>query len=63
MDIAGVSVALANVSNLSQIGVAVLDKAMESNEKLGAGIVEILDAAAMELSVNPNIGANFDVRV
>ena len=63
MDIAGVSVALANVSNLSQVGVAVLDKAMESNEKLGAGIVEILDAAAMELSVNPNIGANFDVRV
>ncbi len=63
MDITGVSIALANVSNLSQIGTAVLEKAMDTNEKLGAGIVEMLDAAAMELSVNPNIGSNFDMRV
>lgn len=63
MDIAGVSVALANVSQLSQIGTAVLDKALDTNEELGAGVVQMMDAAAMELSVNPNVGANFDMRV
>ncbi len=63
MDIAGVSVALANVSLQSQVSVAVLDKAMDANEALSAGVVQMLDAAAMELSVNPNIGANFDVKI
>ena len=33
MDIAGVSVALANVSTRSQVSTAVLDKAMENNEQ------------------------------
>lgn len=63
MDIAGVSTALANVSLQSQVSVAVLDKAMDVNETLGQGMVQMLDAAAMELSVNPNVGANFDVRI
>ena len=61
MDITGV--ALANVSELPQIGTAVLSKAMDTSEALGAGIVEMIDVAAMELSVNPYVGANFDIRV
>ena len=63
MDIAAVSMALANVSQMAQIGTAVLSKAMETNAELGAGMVEMLDAAAMELSVNPDVGANFDMRI
>ena len=63
MDIAEVSMALANASVLSQVGTAVLDKALDASRELGAGIVQIVDAAAMELSVNPNVGANFDIRV
>ncbi len=63
MDIAGVSMALANVSLQSQVGTAVLSKAMDTNEALGAGLVEMIDAAAMERSVNPAVGANFDMRV
>ncbi|MCI8696742.1 YjfB family protein [uncultured Acetatifactor sp.] len=63
MDIAEVSMALANASVLSQVGTAVLDKALDASRELGAGIVQIMDAAAMELSVNPNVGANFDIRV
>ena len=59
MDIAEVSMALANASVLSQVGTAVLDKALDASRELGAGIVQIMDAAAMELSVNPNVGANF----
>ena len=63
MDIAEVSMALANASVLSQVGTAVLDKALDASRELGAGIVQIMDAAAMELSVNPDVGANFDIRV
>lgn len=63
MDIAGVSTALSNVSLQSKIGTAVLSKAMDTNEALGAGLIEMIDAAAMERSVNPAVGANFDMYV
>lgn len=63
MDIASLSMALAHVSEMTEIGTAVLGKAMDANEELGAGMVQMIDAAAMELSVNPNVGANFDMRV
>lgn len=63
MDIAGVSMALSDVSLQSKVGTAVLSKAMDTNEQLGAGLVQMIDAAAMEQSVNPAVGANFDMRV
>ncbi len=63
MDIAGVSMALANISTQSQVSTAVLDKAMDVNREQGEGLVQMMDAAAMELSVNPGIGANFDMRI
>lgn len=63
MDIAGLSTALANVSLQSQVSVAVLNKAMDTSKVLGDRMVDMMDAAAMELSVNPDLGANFDVRI
>ncbi len=63
MDIAEVSMALANASVLSQVGTAVLDKALDASRELGAEMVQMMDAAAMELSVNPNVGAHFDMRI
>lgn len=63
MDIAGVSAAMAQGRLQSQVGMAVLDKAMDTNEALGAGLIQMIDSAAMEQGVNPNIGANFDMRV
>ncbi len=63
MDIAGVSMALANVSTQSKVGTAVLSKAMETNEELGAGLVQMIDSAAMERSVNPDVGANIDMSI
>lgn len=63
MDIAGISMALSNISTQSQVGTAVLGKAMDTNEELGEGLVRMIDAAAMEQSVNPGIGANIDVRI
>lgn len=63
MDIAGVSTALSNVSLQSQVGTAVLSKAMDTNKALAAGLIEMIDSAAMERSVNPAVGANFDMYV
>ena len=63
MDIASVSMALADIQVKNQVGTAVLDKALETNETLGAGMVQMIDAAAMERSVNPHVGANFDMYI
>lgn len=63
MDIAGLSMDLSTISTASKVGTAVLSKAMDTNEALGQGLVEMIDAAAMERSVNPAVGANFDMRV
>ena len=63
MDIAGLSTDLSAISTMSKIGVAVLSKTMDTNEALGDGLVQMIDAAAMERSVNPAVGANFDMSV
>ncbi len=63
MDIASVSVALSQNSALTQTGTAMLSKTMDTVETLGQGLVEMIDAAAMERSVNPHIGSNFDMLV
>lgn len=63
MNIAGVSLSMATANVQSQVGTAVLKKAMDTNEALGQGLVQMIDSAAMERSVNPNVGANFDMRV
>ena len=63
MDIASLSVAMAQGSALTKIGTAMLDKALETNDTLGQNLVNLIDAAAMERSVNPHIGSNFDMLV
>ena len=63
MDIASISMAMAQTNSLSKVGVAVLENAMEANEIAGQGIMKMMDAAAMERSVNPAIGSNFDMVV
>lgn len=63
MDIAGLSMNMAMINTQSKVGVAVLDNAMEQNEAMGAGIVQMIDSASMERSVNPHIGGNFDMSV
>ena len=63
MDIAGLSTALATVDVQTKVGTAILDKALDAGEVLGEGMVEMIDAAAMELSVNPSVGANVDIHI
>ena len=63
MDIASISMAMSHSAALTKVGTAVLSNAMDTNEALGQGLVEMIDAAAMERSVNPHIGSNFDMLV
>ena len=61
MDIAGVSMALSQIKTSNDVGVAVLSKAMDTNESLGDGLVRMLEKADMERSVNPKVGSNVDL--
>ena len=63
MNIASLSTALSQNSTLNQIGTAVLSNALDTNEVLGQNLVEMIDSAAMERSVYPHIGSNFDMIV
>ena len=63
MDIAGLSMNLATANIQTQYGVAVLGKQLDSAEQTGDALVSMIDSAAMERSVRPNIGGNFDMSV
>lgn len=56
-------VQLNQINTNSQIGVKVLDKSMDTMETLGQSMVNMIDKSAMERSVNPHIGGNFDMIV
>ena len=56
-------ISMASNNLQTKIGTAVLGKAMDTNEALGQGIVQMIDSAAMERSVTPELGANIDLRI
>lgn len=53
--------ALAQTKVQGDFSVAMLSNVMDLNETLGEGMVDMLDAAAMEHSVMPHIGGNIDL--
>lgn len=63
MDIPGLSMSLAAIDVQSQVGIKMLSKAIDLGEDMGAGMMQMLDAAAMERSVNPAVGGNIDIRL
>ena len=63
MDIPGLSMAMAQTNFQTDVGVAMLGKAIDLGDSLGEGMVEMIDAAAMERSVTPYLGGNIDVSV
>lgn len=54
---------LTGADSLSKVETAMLSKALDANEAAGAGLLKMIDSAALELSVNPNVGSNFDMVV
>lgn len=63
MDIAGLSMDMSVNKLQTQVSTAVLSKSMDTVEALGQGLVQMIDAAAMEQSVNPHLGGNIDMRI
>lgn len=66
MDVALLSTSMANSQSLSQLGTVVLSKTLDTAREMAAGEVAMLDSmprAAMETSVNPAVGSNFDVSI
>ncbi len=63
MDIPTLSMELSQSRVLSDVGTAVLSKSLDMVQDQGAAVTDLIDTAAMELSVNPDIGANIDISV
>lgn len=58
MDIAGIASSIQQSGIMKQVGIEMLDKAMEQDEVTSNNMVKML-----EQSVQPNLGSNFDVSV
>ena len=63
MDIAGLSMDMAMMNVQSKVSIAMLDKSLDTERTLGDGLVQMMDAAAMERSVNPAVGGSIDIRL
>jgi hypothetical protein len=62
MDIPELSMALSMSRVQQDWGVAMLANSLDSLSDVGSAVAEMMDTSAMELSVNPNVGANIDLR-
>jgi hypothetical protein len=58
MDIASYSMANATNNLMQSVGVSMLSKTLDSQEMQGDTLAKM-----MEMSVNPNVGANIDIRL
>lgn len=58
MDIAGLSIAMSQTTVMNEIGTAVLGQSLDTIETMGESMIQM-----MEQSVNPNVGANIDIRL
>ncbi len=63
MDIAALSMTMSSVNLQSAYSVAMLSNSLEQAETTGNEVVALMDSAAMERSVTPYLGSNFDMSV
>ena len=63
MDISMLSLNTALAGAQSDIGLLVLGKALDMSEVTGNAMVEMIDSAAIELSVTPHLGNSIDISV
>lgn len=63
MDIAKLSMSMSSIQTNSAYGVAMLSKSLDTAEATGDQLVNMIDSAAMERSVNPSVGSNFDMYI
>jgi hypothetical protein len=63
MDIAALSMAMAQNRIMESFGVEMLSKTLDTQEQIGNEVVQMIDSAAMERSINPAIGGNIDISI
>lgn len=63
MDIAGLSMGLSQSRFMNDVGVAVLAKSLDQARTTGDMMTNLIDSAALERSVNPELGGNIDIRI
>ena len=63
MDIAALSMAMAQNRIMESFGVEMLSKTLDTQEQVGNQVVQMIDSAAMERSINPAIGGNIDISI
>ena len=63
MDIAALSMAMAQNKIMASFGVKMLSKTLDTQEQIGNEVVQMIDSAAMERSINPAVGGNIDISI
>ena len=63
MGLVSMAVNFKNAMTMNDVSTAILAKTLDTNRNLGQGMVEMLDSAALERSVNPAVGGNIDISV
>lgn len=63
MDIAAASTIMAQGKVMSQMGVSLAKMGMDMAKQQGQALNQLIDASSLELAVNPNVGANIDIKL
>lgn len=63
MEIAALSMAMAQNDVSEKVGIAMLDKSLDFAQSEGADLVSMISSAGMERSVNPAVGGTIDISV
>jgi hypothetical protein len=62
MDIPALSMAMSQNKVMNDFGIAMLSKNLDTMEENGAAMIATMNSMA-ELSVNPDVGSNIDLRI
>ena len=63
VDIPTLATGMAQSKVMDAVGTKVMDMALDTMESEGAGVINMIERSAMENSVYPNLGGNFDMSV
>lgn len=65
MDIAALSTQIASANMANQVGASLLNISKDLMQQQGAALQQLMasSGAAMELSINPHIGGNIDIKL
>lgn len=58
IDLAAYSISHSSMDVLSQVSIAMLDKTLDMQQMMGDNLTKL-----MEMSVNPSVGGNIDIRI